>query len=343
MISAFDHPWLGGLFGDAEAQAIWSPERQLARMIAFEAAWSRALGATGAADPETAEAAARAIESWPPDITLLREGTARDGLPVPALAAALREEAGAAAGAVHRDTTSQDVIDTALALALKDSADLLETRLAALENALADLTRRFGATEITGRTRMQDALPIAAATRLAAWAQPLPRHRTRLAEIRPRVEIVQIGGAVGDRRGLPEDQVAHVAQALGLAPGPCWHTARDGVAEFAALLALVAGSCGKIGQDAALMAQAGEIGLAGGGGSSAMPHKQNPVRAELLVTLARFAAGEAASAQHALVHEQERSGTAWALEWMVLPGLATAATRAIGLAADLARNVERIG
>ncbi len=343
MISVFDHSWLGGLFGDPEAQAIWSPERQLAHMLAFEAAWSRALGAAGRVAPGTAESAAAAIEDWTPDGARLRDGTARDGLPVPALVRALKEEAGRAAEAVHAGATSQDVMDTALALTLCETSDLLERRLVELDAALATLAARFGSCEIMGRTRMQDALPVAAATRIAAWQTPLPRHRDRLARLRPRIGLVQIGGPVGDRRDLPDGLVAQVANALGLAPGPCWHAARDGVADMAALLSLIAGSCGKIGQDVALMAQMDEIAISGGGGSSAMPHKQNPVRAELLVTLARFAATQLPALHHAQIHEQERSGAAWALEWMTLPGLAVSACRALALAIDLLRDIERIG
>ena len=343
MISVFDHPWLGGLFADGEAQAIWAPDRQLGHMLAFEAAWSRALGASGRVPPDRAARAAAAIEGWAPDGDLLRQGTGRDGLPVPALTRALKAAAGDAAEAVHAGATSQDVMDSALALTLRDTSDLLDARLAALDAALGDLGARFGAARMMGRTRMQDALPIAVGTRIAAWAAPLRRHRVRVDALRPLVEIVQIGGPVGDRRDLPDGLVAHVAGALGLAPGPCWHSARDGVAEYAGLLSLIAGACGKIGQDAALMAQMGEIRLGDGGGSSAMPHKQNPVRAELLVTLARYATTLLPALHHAQLHEQERSGSAWALEWMTLPGLAVAASRSLGATLDLIADVERIG
>ncbi|QFU09694.1 3-carboxy-cis,cis-muconate cycloisomerase [Rhodobacteraceae bacterium THAF1] len=343
MISVFDHPWLGGLFADEEAQAIWSPERQLSQMLAFEAAWSRALGATGRVDPDTAERAARVIEGWPADMNLLRGGTANDGLPVPALVRALKAAAGDAAEAVHVGATSQDVMDSALAMTLQHTLDLLDTRLNRLESALARADARFGQTRIMGRTRMQDALPIDAGTRFVGWASALPRHRARLAALRPRVQVVQIGGPVGDRRDIPEAMVAHVAGALGLSAGPCWHTTRDGLVECAGLMSMIAGSCGKIGQDIALMAQMQEIGIAGGGGSSAMPHKQNPIRAELLVTLARYTATQLSAIHHAQVHEQERSGAAWALEWMILPGLGVAAARSLDVAAAVIEDIEWVG
>jgi 3-carboxy-cis,cis-muconate cycloisomerase len=136
-----------------------------------------------------------------------------------------------------------------------------------------------------------------------------------------------------------------MAASLGLRDAAPWHALRDGVVEHGQVMALIAGTLGKMGQDLALMAQQGvdEVALSGGGGSSAMPHKANPVAAETLVALARYAAGQSGLMAQALVHEQERSGAAWTLEWMVLPGLSRAALRALGLAADLVARVERIG
>ena len=116
------------------------------------------------------------------------------------------------------------------------------------------------------------------------------------------------------------------------------------LADFAGWLSLVTGSLGKFGQDVALMAQAGdEIELSGGGGSSAMPHKQNPVEAEVLVTLARFNAAQLSGMHQALVHEQERSGAAWTLEWLILPQMVVATAAALRLAGELAGQIESLG
>lgn len=344
MTDVFTQPWLSGLFGDEAAQAIWTPGASLSRMIAFEAAWSRALGQTGAVDGDMAERAARAIEDWTPDEAALRQGTGRDGLPVPELVKGLKQAAGDAADAVHVGATSQDVMDSALAMASRDTLALLDERIFGLEAALRGLADRAGDARIMGRTRMQAALPIMATHRIGVWAQPLARHRDRLAELRPRVACVQVGGPVGDRRNLAPGMVGFVADQLGLAEAPCWHAARDGIAEFGGVAAMIAGSCGKIGADVCLMAQQGvdEARVAGGGGSSAMPHKQNPVAAETLVTLARYASAQAGALSGTMVHEQERSGAAWTLEWMVLPPLAVSAARALGLCIELVEGLEII-
>lgn len=349
MSDVFTHPWLGGLFADAETAALWAPEAQLAAMRAFEMAWSHALGRAGLVPGAEAAQAAAAIGAMRFDLDDLRRGTGQDGVVVPRLVAQMTAAAGTAKAAVHRGATSQDVIDTALALAMRDTISLLDRRVAALDAALLDLNARFGAAPLIGRTRMQAATPITVADRIAPWRLPLADHRARLAGLSPRVAKVQIGGASGDRAALGAAAgaiAADVAQALGLGnPDRAWHAMRDGVAEFASVLSLITGTLGKIGQDIALMAQQGigEIALSGGGASSAMPHKQNPVLAELLVTLARFNAVQVSALHQAMVHEQERSGAAWALEWMVLPQMAEATGRALSVALGLCAQVVRMG
>jgi 3-carboxy-cis,cis-muconate cycloisomerase len=346
--SVFGHPWLGAYFGDVAAERIWSPAAELARLRAVEAAYTRALGAAGDVAPDVAEETAAAIEAAELLPEALSSGMAADGVPIPALVRALRAAA-PEPEAVHTGMTSQDVLDTALAIALRETSDLLDARLAALDTALGTLAGRFGAAPLMGRTRMQAALPIAVSDRIATWRSPLALHRARLAEIRPRVELLQLGGPVGDGQSLGEHRggiAREMAGALGLAVPPrAWHAMRDGLAEYAGLLSLVTGTLGKMGADLALMAQQGveEVAFEGGGSSSAMPHKQNPVGAELLVTLARFNAVQVSGLHHALVHEQERSGAAWSLEWMVLPPMAIAAARALALGAETAARIARLG
>ena len=141
------------------------------------------------------------------------------------------------------------------------------------------------------------------------------------------------------------DAIARLlAKETGLHNGTCWHTARAGLAEYAGWLSLVSGSLGKIGQDISLMAQQGidEITLSGGGSSSAMPHKQNPILAETLVSMARYNAVLLGGMHQALVHEQERSGMAWALEWLCLPQMAEITGKGLSLASRMIGQIERI-
>ena len=193
-------------------------------------------------------------------------------------------------------------------------------------------------------TRMQQALPFTAADKIGTWVQPLERHRAALDSLAPRLLVVQLGGPVGTRGELKGqgDAVADaMSERLGLGVAPSWHSQRDRIGEFGSFLSLLTGTLGKIGQDIALMAQneVGEVKLATGGGSSAMPHKSNPVPAEVLVTLARFNAGLLGTLHQALVHENERSGAAWTLEWMVLPQMVVSSAAALGKAQALAASL----
>lgn len=349
MTGVFDHPWLGGLFGDADAATLWSPERQISHMLRFEAAFTRALGSVGTVPAATADMVAAQIETFAPDHQALRDGTERDGVVVPDLVRQLKVAISDSPNAIHTGTTSQDVIDTALALTVKEFNDLLDLRLQALIASLSDLADRFGGEELMGRTRMQAAVAITVGDRLRTWSEPLGRHRARLADIRPDVECLQLGGAAGNRATLGANGAAvaaHMADALGLNnPASARHPMRDSLGDYANLLSLISGTIGKMGQDVCLMAQQGvdEITLQGGGGSSAMPHKQNPVLAELLVTLARFNATQVGGMHHALVHEQERSGAAWALEWMILPQMAQTTARSLSAAHELGASIARLG
>ncbi|MDA7430541.1 3-carboxy-cis,cis-muconate cycloisomerase [Primorskyibacter aestuariivivens] len=344
----FDHPWLGPLFGDPATVDLWSADAQLCHYRAFEAALANALAACGHVPAHQGRDAAEVVERAEIDIASLAEASLRDGLPIPDFVWQLRSQAGADAAAIHTGATSQDVLDTALALTLRQVTDMLMDRLQALDARLARLASEMGDAPLMGRTRMQAALPITVADRVRSWRQPLRDHMSGLDASRPRVERLQLGGPVGTRHGFGGDGeriAAHMADALGLSAGPVWHTDRSAVAEYASRLSLITGSLGKIGQDVALMAQQGldEITLTGGGGSSAMPHKSNPVLAELLVTLARFNATQLAGLHHALIHEQERSGAAWMLEWMILPQMSVATARALGAAQDLCSRIERLG
>ena len=348
MIAAFDHPILSGLLGDGETAALLGVEAEIAAMLAFEAALAAAAAENGLIPAEAGQAIAGALAGFQSDMTALNEGAARDGVVVPELVRQIRQAVGEPHSRhVHSGATSQDVIDTAFVLRAGACLELLGSRLDALAHAFADLASRFGDLPLTARTRMQPAIPIRAADRIDNWRAPLLRHLDRLEALRRSIGVVQFGGAAGTLEtfgGKGPAVRAALAGGLGLADAPQWHSQRDRIADLAGWLSLVTGSLGKFGQDVALMAQAGgEIELAGGGSSSAMPHKRNPVDAEMLVTLARFNATQLSAMHHALVHEQERSGAAWTLEWMILPQMLMATGASTRIASKLAKNITPVG
>ena len=347
-LTPFEHPYLGGLFGDADIAALFSAQADVAAMLRFEVALAEAQAATGVISNDTATSITAGIAAAKVDIEALRQGVAKDGVVIPELIRQLRAAVGGEAAAkVHFGATSQDVIDTSLMLRLKTAADILDARLSATLTALDEVTLRDGARQLMGHTRMQAAIPITVTDRLASWKQPLVRHSQRLVDFGIHGFALQFGGAAGSLEKFGDKGVAlraELARRLELRNMPQWHSQRDGIAEFGNILALITGSLGKIGQDIALMAQGGqEIRLSGGGGSSAMPHKQNPVVAETLVTLARFNAVQVSALHQSMVHEQERSGAAWMLEWLVLPQMVAATGNALASAHRLIGQIQSLG
>lgn len=339
----------GRLLGDPEVLEALSAQAAMGRMLAFERAWTQALLAMGVVDPVSAKQAVARIDGFAPDLQALKVASETDGLPVPELVRQLR--AGlpeAAQKAIHTGATSQDVLDTSTVLAARDILSVLDQRGQRVLARLDEVQARFGTADMMGRTRMQAALPVTVADRLRAWRAPLAAHLADLPRVMDRVAHVQIGGAVGLRdapQGQAEAVAHHVANSLGLGCGSVWHTDRSRIIELGQWLALVSGALGKMGQDIALMAQQGidEVQLSGAGGSSAMPHKQNPVRAEILVGLARVVVGHQGTLGQAIIHEQERSGAAWAIEWLVLPAMFEATGVALNTADQLLQQVERMG
>ena len=343
--SVFDHPYLSGLLGDEEIAAFFSAEADIRAMQSFEAALVQAEAEHGIVSRESAARISETCATFQPDVLALRHAVATDGVVVPELVRQLRKAAGGkAAEDVHFGATSQDVIDTSLMLRLKAVCAILSDRLPHLLGSFDGLRRDWGENRLMGHTRMQAAIPITVADRLSTWSSPLADYRGRLTET---AFPLQFGGAAGnlDKLGDKAGAVrASLAENLGLCDHPQWQSQRTTVADIAHLLSLISGSLGKFGQDVALLAQAGgEIALSGGGGSSAMPHKQNPVAAETLVSLARFNAIQLSAIHQSMVHEQERSGAAWTLEWMILPQMVIACGASTRLAQTLLGQIERLG
>jgi 3-carboxy-cis,cis-muconate cycloisomerase len=340
MIMQTPSPLLQALVGDEEVEAFFSDAAELAAMLRAEAALAQAGAGAGLIDREAARRIGEACRAFQPDWAGLAEGLARDGAVVPELVKQLRAAIGEPHGrSVHLGATSQDIVDTALVLRLKDVLAIVERRLDALIASFRGLQAREGAVPLMAHTRMQQALPFTAADKIETWVRPLERHRQGLRDLAPRLLAIQLGGPIGTRgelKGRGDAVAAAMAGILGLGSALPWHSQRDRIGELAAFLSLLSGTLGKFGQDIALMAQneVGEVRLAAGGGSSAMPHKSNPVAAEVLVALARFNAGLLGTLHQALVHENERSGAAWTLEWLVLPRMAV--TTAAGLSRALA-------
>ena len=350
---AFDGDLLGGLFGDAEIAAHLDAAAEIAAMLRFEAALARVEARLGIIPAEAGPAISRALDGMVIDPSDLGAATTAAGVPVPELVRRLRARVGAPYGDfVHWGATSQDVMDTGLVLRLRTILGLLEARLRGLVARLAELAERHAGLAMAGRTRSQIATPTTLGLRIAGWMAPLARCLDRLDELRPRLLVVQLGGATGNLAVLGEKAVpaleALAAELKLAAPAKPWHVERDGIVELANWLSMVSGLVGRIGADLILLgrSEVAEVAAGAGGGSSTMPQKSNPVLADALVTLARVNGAQVGLAQQALLQTEERDGTAWAIEWLCLPRMLTATgaglVHAAALVADLRPDPARM-
>lgn len=344
--SVFDHPILSGLLGDDEIGVQFSAAAELSAMLQFEVALAGAEAAEGLIPAEAAAAIAAVQEQFVADVDALKQSIGRDGVVIPDLVRQWRAALGEHGKHLHVGATSQDAIDTGLMLRLVSVLSIMDQRLAAIIAALDALNGRFGTQPLMGRTRMQAAIPITVSDRIESWKLPILAHRAAVQGVLKAGLPLQFGGAAGTLEKLGDKGTAvraRLAGLLQLSDRPQWHSQRAVIAEIGGLFSQITGSLGKIGQDLALMADNGTAVIGGGGASSAMPHKRNPVKAEVLVTLARFNAVQISGLHQSLVHEQERSGAAWTLEWMILPQMAIATGAATRLGVDVLQSVEQLG
>ncbi|WCR11183.1 3-carboxy-cis,cis-muconate cycloisomerase [Paracoccus stylophorae] len=334
-----------GLFADDRLGAIMDAPAQLAAMLRVEGALARVQGRMGIIPQAAADAIAHAADNLSPDPRDLALPAARAGIPAQALVGALKDACADHAGWVHFGATSQDIQDSALILQLREALQILHERLLRLDATLAAKAADHADLPIPARTRFQVAAPTTLGAKIAVWRAPLARHGQRLAELRPRLLHVSLYGAAGTGAALAPQMPAirkALADELDLsAPDIPWHAARDGIVELGGWLGLVTGSLGKMGSDLILLGQSGigEVAAGTGGGSSTMPQKSNPVAAEALVGIARLNAGAVGTLHQAMVHAQERDGSALAIEWQVLPDMVIRTGAALRLAQDLAETL----
>ena len=346
-VSPFDSALYRDLFTDPDLRPLFTDTAELRAMLLVEGTLAKVQGKLGIIPPESGEFIHRASLEIQLDPAALAAETGRSGVCVPALVAAFRKAMDAPEHAqyVHWGATSQDIIDTALILRLRQALAKMDARLVALIRALGGLAGEHARLAMAARTWGQYATPTTFGAVVASWGRPLLRHRLRLIERRPRLLRLSLSGAAGTLSVLGEKgpQVAReMASALGLEPPEgSWHGERDCIGELAGWCAGLAASLGKMGEDLLILTRSeiGEVALCGGGGSSTMPQKSNPVLPSLLVTLARFTAAQESAARAAVPHREQRDGAAWMLEWLSLPPLVMATGRALQAAEDLAGGI----
>jgi 3-carboxy-cis,cis-muconate cycloisomerase len=347
-LSPFDSTLYRELLYDAEVGDHFSDRAELQSMLQVEAALAKVQGELGLIPADSAAAIQQALRSMTIDPAELAPATGRAGVPVPALVEAMREamQAPAHAQYLHWGATSQDIMDTGLVLRLRGLCQILQSRLTRLLRLLARQAEAHAELPMAARTRAQIATPTSFGALIAAWGAPLLSQQEALAQLGPRLLRVSLAGASGNSTALGERagelRVALAAE-LGIGDSQFpWHSDRTALSEFTSLCSRIGGCLARIGEDYiyATRPEVNEIELSGGGGSSTMPQKNNPVGAEMLVSLFHLGAAMDGLMRQAVVHRQQRDGVAWSLEWHALPQVCMATARALDIALELVDNLQ---
>src|SRR5689334_611816 len=319
-------------FTARDMREVFCDQGRVQAMLDFEAALARAEARVGLIPTSAVAPIQAACSAGLYDFAALGEAIATAGnsaIPlVKALGKQIAKSDAEAERYVHLGATSQDVMDTGLVLQLRRALQLIEADLAQLGETLATQAKRYVATPLAGRTWLQHATPVTLGMKIAGWLGAVTRSRQRLLELKPRLLVLQFGGASGTLAALG-DQAMPIAEVLAAElqltlPEQPWHTQRDRLVEFGAVLGLIAGSLGKLGRDISLLMQteAGEVfepSAPGKGGSSTMPHKRNPVGAAVLIGAATRVPGLLSTLFSTMPQEHERSLGLWHAEWETLP------------------------
>ncbi len=341
----------GDMFGTQEMRTLFGDTAMVQRYLDVEAALARGQAKIGIVPPEAADTITAEANTNKIDWDKLSARTQIVGYPILPLVEQLSDWCDGGLGQwSHYGATTQDIMDTADVLQIRDALDLVSDELDAIADVLAKLAKEHTDLAMPGRTHLQHALPVTFGYKAATWLSGIDRHRERLKELRPRVEVVSFSGAAGTLASLGEEKglatQKALAEELGLAvPAITWHTIRDGFAEVTGFLALVSASVGKIGYDIMLMMQS-EIGevlepfLPGRGASSTMPQKRNPISSEMMLAAAKIVREQHSAILDAMVQDHERATGQWHVEWQTIPTAFVVASGGLRAARDVLEGLE---
>jgi 3-carboxy-cis,cis-muconate cycloisomerase len=303
-------------FSTAVMREIFSDRRTVQAWLDVEVALADAEAELGIIPVTAAEAIRGASDAALFDLAAMKLEMDRTAHPIVPLVRMIAEKCADDLGQfVHWGATTQDIIDTGMILQIRDAVDVIDTRLEALSASLTDHAVTHAATAMPRRTHGQHAQPVTFGYKAAIWLDEVRRHQTRMDEMRPRLLVGQFGGAVGTLAALGDQGFAvrgKLMDNLELGePAITWHTARDRLVELISLMAMIAGSCGKIAHEVYLMQktelqEVEEPNPSGKVGSSTMPHKRNPAICESVVALARTVRSAVPLAFETLIGEHER-------------------------------------
>ncbi|QLC74127.1 adenylosuccinate lyase family protein [Pseudomonas sp. LPB0260] len=348
--SILDSKIFAPLFHSQEMQSVFNDEARVEAFLQTEAALARAQAKLGLIPAKAAEQIDEAARSIQIDMARLAHDTGTVGYPILGLVRQLVEACGSESGGyVHWGATTQDIMDTASVLQIRNGLALIDRDLERVKKALIVLAQEHRNTVMAGRTHLQHALPITFGYKAAIWLDSIRRAEARLQQMRPRVLMAQLWGAagtlasIGDKAELLTGVVAEELQlATPLAP---WHAARDGLAEVGCGLALMTGSLSKIAFDIMIMcmdeiSEVAEPFVKDRGASSTMPQKRNPISCEVIRGCNLGVAKAAGLLMNAQEADFERATGPWHAEWIGLPQAFVLAHCALSQAVFLLEGLE---
>lgn len=329
-------------------ESLFGRRAMTAHWLAFEIALAQAEAAAGIVPPEAAEAIARVtIDDL--DLAAIDDGARRTRHPIVPFVRVLAAAAGTGGEHVHWGATSQDVLDTAKVLAIREADAILQHGLRRLLESLVAVSNRHRTTLMPGRTAGQYATPITFGGKVAGWADEILREMRAFDAVRETVFVGQLGGTTGQLSVFGEQGPAvrdAVCAALGLGtPSATWHTSRDRIVRWAFHCAMVAGALGRIASEIVHLqrSEIGELAEPFGGeqvGSSAMPHKRNPTITSTLMASVAMIEAELVAALGTWRGLHERDKSQFGVEDEYLPSISS---RTLALVPELTHVIEDLG
>lgn len=337
--SPLDSNLYRGIFVSEEMREIFSDESLMQKWLDSWVALAQAEAEVGLIPQDAADKIAEKAHYSVFDSDKIREGIVDTTHPLIVQIRQFTDAVGGTAGGyIHWGATTQDIMDTAVVLQMKEAQELLLKQLKKFLSTLLDLSNKYKNVIMAGRTHGQHALPITLGYKIAIWADEIGKHIERLGEGAPRYLQSSFSGAAGTLASLGQTgfKVQEVySKKLGLyQPLITWHVQRDGLAEYASNFAMIAGTVGKIANEI-INLQRTEIGEIEEGfkdgqiGSSTMPHKRNPMICEYIVGLVRVVQRNASLSFDAMIQEHERDMTYWTTEWSYIPQISTMTSGAL--------------
>ena len=344
--TVFDSGIYRDLFGTREMRAVFGDASLIEKWLRFEVELAAAQADQGVIPRKAAQAIAKAAVPANIDIDKLRAGTDKVGRPIAPLVDLVAKAGGEeVSDYLHFGATTQDVMDTATVLQIKDALDIVQPQLKGLILRIAAMAKQYRATPMVARSNGQDAVPTTFGMLLASYMTELARDAVRLEEVRHRVLVGQYGSAVGTLSAAGPKGLAvrkDLMKRLGLGePDLSWNASRDNFAELVQTLALVHGALNRVANDVNLWSRTAdnEVNEGEGGASSTMPQKRNPRASEYLGGLAKLAFMRAGGAYDMLGQSETRQGAPWISEWSTIPEMflltAQSLKRADGLFAKM--------